>query len=61
LSSRDELLLSAKEFGEESGLSFVALATLVLGDPAHDLVNMLATASPGCFATLAAGDFSTHW
>ena len=60
MSTRDELLLAAKEFGKETGFCFVTLATLVLGDTAHDLVNVLATTSPCCFATLAAGDFSTH-
>ena len=54
------LLLAAKELGKETGFCLVALATLVLGDPAHDLIYMLATTGPGGFAALAAGDFSTH-
>jgi hypothetical protein len=54
------LLLAAKELGEETGFSFVALAALVLGDAAHDLVHVLTTTGPGGFAALTASDFSTH-
>lgn len=61
LFGKSNLLLAAKEFGEETGFCFVTLATLVLRDTAHDLVNVLTAAGPGGFTALAAGDFSTHW
>ena len=54
------LLLAAKKLGEETGLCFVALAALVLGDTSHDLIYVLTASGPGCFAALTAGDFSTH-
>lgn len=54
------LLLAAKKLGEETGLCFVALAALVLGDTTHDLVNVLTATGPCCLAALAACYFSTH-
>jgi hypothetical protein len=38
----------------------VTLALLAFWDSAHDLLNVLAAASPGRLAALAAGDLLTH-
>jgi hypothetical protein len=38
----------------------VAFTALVLGNSTHDLIDVLTTASPGCLATLAAGNSTTH-
>jgi hypothetical protein len=38
----------------------VTFTALVLGNSTHYLIDVLTTASPGCLATLAAGNSTTH-
>ncbi len=55
--------LSAKELGEEAGLLRVvgmSLAALRLRHATHDLIDVLATATPGCLAALTASHFAAH-
>ena len=53
-------LLLAKQSGKETRLTLVTFTALVLGNSTHDLIDVLTTASPGCLATLAAGNSTTH-
>ena len=58
------LLLLAEKASQESrllGVVCVALALLRLRGTAHYLVNVLAAATPGGFAALAAGYLLTHF
>jgi hypothetical protein len=57
-------LLAAKQLAKEArllGIGLVPLATLTLWNTLEGLLNVLAAASPGCFAALAAGYLLAHF
>ena len=57
------LLFLPEETGEKPWffrLIRMTLTLLAFGNPTHNLVDVLSTSSPGCFAALSAGCFLTH-
>ena len=61
--SPSSVLLRTHEASEESWFLWIILVTLALlrlWNTTHNLVYVLATASPGCFTALAAGYFLAH-